>query len=99
VLYLKVLNPDTLEPVGPGEMGEFCSFHKDQLSMIKYINQWDAISETILGFNCTYFFAFRPAKTKEFFSAPGGFCRSGDLVSYEEDGTIKYIDRLKEVIK
>ncbi len=40
----------------------------------------------------------RPEANETFFR-PDGFCRSGDIGYFKEDGTLVYVDRLKEVIK
>ena len=40
----------------------------------------------------------RGEETKEFFTSDG-FARMGDLGLYLADGTLKYIDRVKEIIK
>ncbi len=40
----------------------------------------------------------RPKETKEYFDFEG-FGHSGDMGYYDEEGTIFYVDRIKEIIK
>ncbi len=73
----KLVNPDTLDTVKPGEEGEIWVRTPHQ-KMLGYLGRPEATEETL---------------------TEDGFIRSGDLGTYDSNGNIYFIDRLKELIK
>ncbi len=73
----KLVNPDTLETVKPGEEGEILVRNPHQ-RMLGYWGRPDATRETV---------------------TEDGFVRSGDMATYDSQGNIYFVDRLKELIK
>ena len=75
-IEVRIIDPETLQPLPPGERGEICI--RGPTNFSGYYKD--------------------PQKTREVVM-PDGFLRSGDLGSLEPSGHIRYLGRIKDMLK